>query len=103
MAFMYWRSQSVKINQEGSLKTADREKKKQTKNIRCSHTVRRWVYLLSEAMAVAVSLQTTSRIGCIIGGEEAASIPAAPHPPDPQICSHTAVSGEAFTDCGTFE
>lgn len=54
-------------------------------------------------MAEAVSLQTTSRIRCIIGGEGAASIPAAPHPPDPQICSHTAVSGEAFTDCGTFQ
>ncbi|CAK6972104.1 Hypothetical predicted protein [Scomber scombrus] len=27
------------------------------------------------------------------------SFPAAPHPPDPQICSHIAVNGDAFRDC----
>lgn len=30
------------------------------------------------------------------------SIPAAPHPPDPQICSHAAVNGDAFRGCGRF-
>lgn len=36
---MYWRSQSVKINQEGSLKTADREKKSKLKTL---DAVTRW-------------------------------------------------------------